>query len=104
MERIDTIRMVRVTQDGSGDYLSVQDAVDSVPLGNTCRTVIRLSPGGLPTACVRAQEKKLHHFRRNLPGDHRHHLEQHRFEDRASPGVESHRGGNVWVRECYCRR
>ncbi|KAL0792606.1 hypothetical protein Bca101_063983 [Brassica carinata] len=45
MERMETSRMVRVTQDGSGDYLSVQDAVDSVPLGNTCRTVIRLSPG-----------------------------------------------------------
>ncbi|KAH0853499.1 LOW QUALITY PROTEIN: hypothetical protein HID58_093111 [Brassica napus] len=34
-----------MVRDGSGDYLSVQDAVDSVPLGNTCRTVIRLSPG-----------------------------------------------------------
>lgn len=40
-----TTRMVRVAQDGSGDYCSVQDAIDSVPLGNTCRTVIRLSPG-----------------------------------------------------------
>ncbi|KAL0717944.1 hypothetical protein Bca4012_067266 [Brassica carinata] len=40
-----TSRIVRVLQDGSGDYCSVQDAVDSVPLGNTCRTVICISTG-----------------------------------------------------------
>ncbi|CAH2060666.1 unnamed protein product, partial [Thlaspi arvense] len=37
--------MVRVAQDGSGDYCTVQDAIDSVPLENTCRAVICLSPG-----------------------------------------------------------
>lgn len=40
-----TARVVLVAQDGTGDYRSVQDAIDSVPLGNTCRTVIRISPG-----------------------------------------------------------
>ncbi|KAH0908472.1 hypothetical protein HID58_031793 [Brassica napus] len=45
LERMATSRTVTVAQDGSGDYCSVQEAVDSVPLGNTCRTVICLSPG-----------------------------------------------------------
>lgn len=45
MERMGTSRIVTVAQDGSGDYCSIQEAVDSVPLGNTCRTVICLSPG-----------------------------------------------------------
>ncbi|KAH0856058.1 hypothetical protein HID58_084319 [Brassica napus] len=45
LERMATSRTVTVAQDGSGDYCSVQDAVDSVPIGNTCRTVICLSPG-----------------------------------------------------------
>ncbi|KAF3563150.1 hypothetical protein DY000_02011069, partial [Brassica cretica] len=45
LERMATSRTVTVAQDGSGDYCSVQDAVDSVPLGSTCRTVICLSPG-----------------------------------------------------------
>ena len=34
-----------VSQDGSGDYLTVQEAIDAVPLCNMCRTVIRISPG-----------------------------------------------------------
>ncbi|KAJ4877827.1 Pectinesterase 31 [Raphanus sativus] len=42
---METSRIVTVTQDGSGDYCSVQEAVDSVPLGNTCRTVICIPPG-----------------------------------------------------------
>jgi len=40
-----TPRVITVAQDGSGDYCTVQDAVDAVPLGNTRRTLIRLSPG-----------------------------------------------------------
>ncbi|XP_058226304.1 pectinesterase 31 isoform X4 [Rhododendron vialii] len=38
-------RVMTVAQDGTGDYRTVQEAVDAVPLSNTCRTVIRLSPG-----------------------------------------------------------
>lgn len=38
-------RVITVSQDGNGDYRTVQDAIDVVPLGNTCRTIIRLSPG-----------------------------------------------------------
>ncbi|XP_040371201.1 pectinesterase 31 [Rosa chinensis] len=34
-----------VSQDGSGDYRTVQEAIDAVPLKNTCRIVIRISPG-----------------------------------------------------------
>ncbi|PON37297.1 Pectinesterase, catalytic [Parasponia andersonii] len=37
--------VIRVDQDGSGDFRTVQEAIDSVPLCNTRRTVIRLSPG-----------------------------------------------------------
>lgn len=37
--------VIRVAQDGSGDYRTVQEAIDAVPLCNTCRTVIRVSPG-----------------------------------------------------------
>ncbi|CAH8384955.1 unnamed protein product [Eruca vesicaria subsp. sativa] len=40
-----TSRMISVAHDDSGDYCTVQDAVDSVPIGNTCRTVICISPG-----------------------------------------------------------
>ncbi|KAF7134852.1 hypothetical protein RHSIM_Rhsim08G0071500 [Rhododendron simsii] len=38
-------RTMTVAQDGTGDYRTVQEAVDAVPLSNSCRTVIRLSPG-----------------------------------------------------------
>ena len=38
-------RVVTVAQDGSGDFTTVQEAVDAVPFGNTCRTVIRVPPG-----------------------------------------------------------
>jgi pectinesterase len=37
--------VIRVAQDGSGDYRTVQEAIDAVPLCNTCRTVIRISSG-----------------------------------------------------------
>lgn len=37
--------VIRVAQDGSGDYQSVQDAIDAIPLCNKCRTIIRVSPG-----------------------------------------------------------
>lgn len=38
-------RVIQVASNGSGDYVTVQEAIDSVPLGNTCRTVIRVAPG-----------------------------------------------------------
>ncbi|KAL6287832.1 hypothetical protein ACE6H2_012222 [Prunus campanulata] len=37
--------LLRVAQDGSGDYRTVQEAIDAVPLCNTRRTLIRVSPG-----------------------------------------------------------
>lgn len=37
--------MITVSQDGSGDYRTAQEAIDAVPLCNTRRTIIRLSPG-----------------------------------------------------------
>ncbi|XP_051115491.1 pectinesterase 31 [Andrographis paniculata] len=40
-----TAIILTVSQDGSGDYRTVQEAIDAVPLGNTRRTVIRISPG-----------------------------------------------------------
>ncbi|MCD7469512.1 Pectinesterase 31 [Datura stramonium] len=36
---------VTVSQDGTGDYRTVQEAIDAVPLSNKCRTVIRVAPG-----------------------------------------------------------
>lgn len=39
------VRVIRVSLDGSGDYDKVQEAVDSVSLSNTMRTVIQVSPG-----------------------------------------------------------
>lgn len=38
-------RVICVAQDGSGDFKTVQEAIDSVPLGNQWRVVIRVSPG-----------------------------------------------------------
>lgn len=39
-------RVVTVSQDGTtGDFRTVQEAIDMVPLCNTCRTVIRVAPG-----------------------------------------------------------
>lgn len=38
-------RIITVAHDGSGEYTSVQEAIDSVPLCNTCRTIIRIAPG-----------------------------------------------------------
>lgn len=38
-------RVIRVAQDGTGDYRTVQEAIDVVPLCNKCRIVIRVSPG-----------------------------------------------------------
>ncbi|KAH9603905.1 hypothetical protein KSS87_017989 [Heliosperma pusillum] len=40
-----TAIVIRVALDGSGDFCSVQDAIDVIPLANTRRTIIRLSPG-----------------------------------------------------------
>jgi hypothetical protein len=41
--RIDGV--VRVAQDGSGHFRSVQAAIDALPLPNTKRVVIRVAPG-----------------------------------------------------------
>ncbi|KAF5190104.1 Pectinesterase [Thalictrum thalictroides] len=39
-------RAVQVAQDGSGDYRTIQEAIDdAIPLCNTYRTVIRVAPG-----------------------------------------------------------
>lgn len=38
-------RVITVSRTGSGDYLTVQEAIDAIPLGNNRRTVIRVSPG-----------------------------------------------------------
>ncbi|GAB2273539.1 Pectinesterase 31 [Dionaea muscipula] len=38
-------RVITVAADGGGHYKAVQEAIDAVPLGNTLRTVIRISPG-----------------------------------------------------------
>lgn len=40
-----TTLIITVSQDASADYHTVQEAIDVVPLGNTRRTVIRVSPG-----------------------------------------------------------
>lgn len=37
--------VITVAQDGSADFATVQEAIDAVPLGNKCRTIIRLTPG-----------------------------------------------------------
>ncbi|WJX65643.1 Pectinesterase 31 [Trifolium repens] len=37
--------VLTVSQNGTGNYRTVQEAIDAVPLGNTRRTVIRISPG-----------------------------------------------------------
>ncbi|KAM1460816.1 hypothetical protein ACFXTO_046067 [Malus domestica] len=37
--------VLRVAQDGSGDFRTVQEAIDAVPLCNTRRTVIRVASG-----------------------------------------------------------
>lgn len=37
--------VLSVAQDGSGDFRTVQEAIDAVPFCNTRRTVIRVSPG-----------------------------------------------------------
>lgn len=39
----DMARVVTVSRGGGGDYRTVQEAIDDVPLGNTYRTVIRVS-------------------------------------------------------------
>lgn len=37
--------VITVSQDGTEQCRTVQEAIDAVPLGNTRRTVIRVSPG-----------------------------------------------------------
>lgn len=37
--------VVTVAEDGRGDYRTVQEAIDMVPLGNQRRVVIRVAPG-----------------------------------------------------------
>ncbi|KAF6142707.1 hypothetical protein GIB67_018418 [Kingdonia uniflora] len=38
-------RVLSVSQDGSSNYRTVQEAIDSIPFCNTCRTIIRVAPG-----------------------------------------------------------
>lgn len=38
-------RVLRVAADGSGDFRTVQEAIDAVPLSNRVRTVIQVAPG-----------------------------------------------------------
>ncbi|KAG1326406.1 hypothetical protein COCNU_01G003400 [Cocos nucifera] len=38
-------RVLRVAADGSGDFRTVQEAIDAVPLSNRARTVIQVAPG-----------------------------------------------------------
>ncbi|CAL9095344.1 unnamed protein product [Musa textilis] len=38
-------RVVTVSKDGSGDFRTITDAVNSIPSGNTARTVIKIGPG-----------------------------------------------------------
>ena len=40
-----SVRVLRVACDCTGEYRSVQQAVDAVPLGNRVRTVIQISAG-----------------------------------------------------------
>lgn len=37
--------VITVAKDGTGDYRTVQEAIDAIPLCNTRRTVIRIPPG-----------------------------------------------------------
>lgn len=37
--------VLTVSQNGTGNYRTVQEAIDAVPLRNTRRTIIRISPG-----------------------------------------------------------
>ncbi|XP_057736970.1 pectinesterase 31-like isoform X2 [Arachis stenosperma] len=45
MEAPQSVKVITVSQDGKGDYRTVQEAIDAVPVGNTRRTVIRVAPG-----------------------------------------------------------
>ncbi|KAL1291528.1 hypothetical protein HN51_060052 [Arachis hypogaea] len=45
MEASHSVKVITVSQDGKGDYRTVQEAIDAVPVGNTRRTVIRVAPG-----------------------------------------------------------
>ncbi|XP_038891224.1 pectinesterase 31 [Benincasa hispida] len=38
-------RLLTVAHDGCADFRTVQEAIDAVPFSNTCRTIIRVSPG-----------------------------------------------------------
>ena len=39
------VKELRVAQDGRAQFRTVQAAIDSIPLGNTKRTIIRIAPG-----------------------------------------------------------
>lgn len=38
-------RIVTVRQDGTGDFKTIMDAVNTIPEGNTQRTILRIAPG-----------------------------------------------------------
>ncbi|KAM2004093.1 hypothetical protein ACFX15_027584 [Malus domestica] len=78
------VLVLKAAQDGSGDFRTVQETIDAVPLQNpSYRDSHRF--GNLPAAGVRAQDEELHHAR--WPGSEAHcaHLKQHRHQDRAPP-------------------
>lgn len=45
MSTASAARVITVSKDETGDFSTVQGAVDAVPLSNTCRTIIRIAPG-----------------------------------------------------------
>ncbi|KAK9099230.1 hypothetical protein Syun_026275 [Stephania yunnanensis] len=40
-----SVKVIKVRKDGSGDFKTVRDAINSVPSGNTKRTIIYIGPG-----------------------------------------------------------
>ncbi|KAM0936755.1 putative pectinesterase [Dioscorea sansibarensis] len=54
-----TVRILRVSADGSGEFRTVQEAIDAVPLGNRIRTIIRVAPGKYREAVYVPKTKNL---------------------------------------------
>ncbi|KAL5995765.1 hypothetical protein ACLOJK_025835 [Asimina triloba] len=62
-------RVITVRQDGSGDFKTVMDAVNSVPTGNTNRTIIRIGPGTYKEKISVPREKPFLTFYGDKPND-----------------------------------
>eukprot|EP00250_Pteridium_aquilinum_P014376 c21948_g1_i3 orf=107-1069(+) len=60
------VKTLKVAQDGSGDYQSVQDAVDAVAVNNKQRVLIRVAPGTYTQPVYIPKNKKMI----TLLGDH----------------------------------